>query len=676
MRVLVCAAAVYLIAPGHPDLMFGGLPLGQSGTVFLIALIGAWAWTRDVSGRTHSWPVATVGAAIALKLAFAWLAPHSGWLAHYYANDNFAPPAQRSLDFLDLPGTRIDRQLSFVDTEFPVHFFNDRAFSFGLRREATEAFSVHWRGYLHAEDRMVLEPASRGALEVIVDGQAAPPTVVIEPGEHLVEVKYQKPRGVEGLVRVLPRATNGALRQWRIGEVTPEPQPVSRRRLAGTLSAPALALHVIVLIAILAALGPALSVKASTAWRELRSNPVHGLHHWVAPVVLVGLLVQGLWKSRHLVDHVWTLTGGDDWLQFEVNARDVLLNGWLNDYGLTDGLPFFVYPGYGYFLAAVHAVTGETLAGAILANFAALAGATILAYLLARELVTPLAAYLAVAWLLMLEQLDFVRYYTVTLLSENLFLLLVAATLFALVRFMTGGRWSALVVSGICGGLATATRPTMLLFLPAAVVLLATDGMLRRKSRRGLIAATIVATTWMAAVGPFTLRNYLVTGRPVLVTEGQGQTFVRYNLPPGGKESNVKYYQGFDGSNISAIKTVLRILWDHPAYTLRQWGVKAGFSFGMVHWVDSKPHPELVLTSAMYFGALVMLASARTIPALAVHLFIATHLATLLLTTPWNYGYRMLLAMFMLMPIFAGALLAKPLEGWLRRSRPSWLAAT
>jgi hypothetical protein len=82
----------------------------------------------------------------------------------------------------------------------------------------------------------------------------------------------------------------------------------------------------------------------------------------------------------------------------------------------------------------------------------------------------------------------------------------------------------------------------------------------------------------------------------------------------------------------------------------------------------------LVLTSVLYLAAVVLLSSARTLPALLIHAFIATHLATLLLTAPWNYGYRMLLAMFLWMPVFAGALVAAPIERLLARRPIGWKA--
>lgn len=676
MKGLVFAAALYLIAPGHPDAFLNGLPLGQAGTSILILLIAAWAWTRG-SGSPRPRPVfvQVVVVAIVLKVAVSAVTLHSGWLAEYYANDQFTPPVQRSLDFRDLTATRIDRELRFVDTQFPVHFFNSVPFNFGVRREETEPFSVRWRGYVHNDEPLTLAAESRGDLEMLVDDRPADPTAAVGPGEHVIEVRYRKPRNTQGLVLVGPRDAGGSLREWRAGEVTPLPASASRRAMTRMLVVVAWVLHAIVAAVLIAGAGPSLAAKARAAWLMTRANPVQGLHHWVAPVVLVGLTAQGFWKSRHLVGHVWTLTGGDDWWAFESNARDVVLNGWLMNNGAATGGAFNVYPGYGYFLGAVHVLTGESLAGVVLANFVALAAATIFVYGLARMLTTPLAAYVAVGWVLALEQLDFVRYYTVTLLSENLFFLLVAATLYLLVRFTQSRGWWWLAGGAVCGGLATATRPTMLLYLPVVAVVIGGAVLVRDGWRRGAAAALLLATLWMIAISPITLRNYLVSGSPVLVTAGQGRTFLDYNLPPGGADQNLKYYQSFSGTNLSALKTLLWILWDHPEPTLRLWGFKVAFSLGMVHWMGNTPHPELVLTSVLYLTAIVLVPAARSSGALIVHAFVVTHLATLLLTTPWNYGYRMLLAMFMVMPIFVGALFARPLEAWLLRRRPAGSAA-
>src|SRR5688500_12871869 len=123
MRVLVFAAALYLLTPGHPDILLSGVPLGQTGAFLLVVLLVCWAWTRNVETRVPPSLVRGLGILIALKFAIALIAPHSGWLATYHAGQGKAT-MRRSADFFFSHATRIDKQLSFVDTEFPVHFFN------------------------------------------------------------------------------------------------------------------------------------------------------------------------------------------------------------------------------------------------------------------------------------------------------------------------------------------------------------------------------------------------------------------------------------------------------------------------------------------------------------------------------------------------------------------------
>jgi hypothetical protein len=674
MRAVVVAAALYLVAPGHPDVAGGGLPLGQTGTTLLILLVGVFFWLRHAPRvRTPPLLIGLAAALIGVKVAIAAVTPHSGWLASYYTDAQFTPPIQRSTDFRDLSATRIDRQLAFTDTEFPVHFFNGPGFNFGFRREVTEPFAAHWRGYLRNDEPLTAEVEARGTVEITVDGHLAPSLIAIDSGDHVIDVRYSKPRDTEGLLRVIPRDGSGS-REWGIGEVMPAPVSPAERSRAQTLAAVARVLPIPMIAIVAIGLGPAVAAMVRSSARRWPEHRIDALQPWVAPIVLIALLGQGLWKSRHLVDHVWTLTGGDDWWAFEVLARDALVNGWRVNLGQMHGGAFNTYPGYVYFLALVHWISGESLAGPILMNFVALAAATILVYATARRLLSPFTALFVLAMLLVIEQSAFVRYYTVTLLSENLFFVVAAATIYLLVRFEQERRWWALAAAGLCGGLATVTRPTMLLYLPAAAAIVLVESAIGVGWRRAIAVATVLAATWLLAVAPITFRNYVVSGRAVLVTEGQGRTFIDYNLPPGDSATHNKYYEAFTGSNLSAARTLLWILWEHPAATLRQWGEKLAFSLGMVHWKGSSPHPELLATSALYAAATVWVPGARTLPAMFVHAFIATHLATLLLSMPWNYGYRMLLAMFLVMPIFSAAVIARPLELWLRRRRSHWVA--
>jgi hypothetical protein len=203
------------------------------------------------------------------------------------------------------------------------------------------------------------------------------------------------------------------------------------------------------------------------------------------------------------------------------------------------------------------------------------------------------------------------------------------------------------------------TRPSMMLFLPLAALLLAAVEWKRSGLQRGTAAAALFVMLWMAVVVPVTIRNYIMSGDPVLITSGQGQTFIDYNLPSGDRH----YRLAFDGTMRSVATTLFQIFLDHPREFLSNLGTKLGFSLGMVHWMGSgiKPHPELLITTFAYLLALVVIPAARSVPALPVHLFVLTHLATLMLSMPSNYGYRLLLPMYLFMPAFAGVLAERAL---------------
>jgi hypothetical protein len=332
------------------------------------------------------------------------------------------------------------------------------------------------------------------------------------------------------------------------------------------------------------------------------------------------------------------------------------------------GQPFSLYPGYAYFVAFVHAVTGESLAGVVLVNFILLAAATLIAYRIGRKLFGPIAAIAGLGWLLLLEQADFVRYYTVTLFSENLYFVLATATVWFLMSHHSSGKRRDLVAAGALGALAAWTRPSIMLLLPFALIGIAYSRWRMGALRKVAIDALVFVASWMATIAPITIRNYVMSGNPVLLTSGQGATFVAYNMPVDDK----MYFQGFDGTLFNAAMILIRMFVDHPVISTLNYGRKLGFSLGMVHWLGGSGtiHPELVLTSIGYFGALLVLKPFRSMAAWPIHAFIVTHIATLLLTMPSNYGYRMILPSFMFMAIAAGAVAVAPIAARLQARWP------
>jgi 4-amino-4-deoxy-L-arabinose transferase-like glycosyltransferase len=87
-------------------------------------------------------------------------------------------------------------------------------------------------------------------------------------------------------------------------------------------------------------------------------------------------------------------------------------------------------------------------------------------------------------------------------------------------------RWSFIVGAGLCMGLATLTQPAYMLF-PAVIF---SVEMLRRKKCLRAIGRTVVfSIALVAAILPWTYRNYLVFHRMVLISTNGGSVFYRAN---------------------------------------------------------------------------------------------------------------------------------------------------
>jgi hypothetical protein len=89
-------------------------------------------------------------------------------------------------------------------------------------------------------------------------------------------------------------------------------------------------------------------------------------------------------------------------------------------------------------------------------------------------------------------------------------------------------RWSFVIAAGVCMGFAALTQPGYLLF-PAVVFgfeMLRAKGLLRATGR-----TMVFSIAMLAAVLPWTYRNYLVFHRTVLISTNGGSVFYRANNP-------------------------------------------------------------------------------------------------------------------------------------------------
>jgi len=659
----VLGVLAYVFAPGHPGVPDHGAPIGPLAAAVLAPVLFAVAfwWRADVSRPKLTRIAIVIWVCALLKLAIGIAAPTEGWLASQYANDALQPPIRRSTEFNLLDATRIDRTIQFREDQFPVYFLNEADFNRGLRREVDEPFSIRWIGHIDrpSAGAVRLSLAARGALEAKIDGvstttlAALPPasgqadaTVPLAPGPHVVEITYRKPAVVHPLVEVSARDGSG-----RLVPVTPYPVSASRMLAGHVLTYPAWVLHAAVAGLTIAAL--IVLYRASPLVWTLTGD---GGARTADLGMFAIFFLQGLIRSAPFIDRTWRLSGGDDWLAYEASAREIVTGGILMTYGepLGHGGPYFYYPLYSYFIALIHTLIGEDLFGVIFVQFLILAITGVVVHRTATMLFGRDVALWALVVLLAELQLDFVRYYTVTLLSENLYVLPVALTVYFLVWFAQSRSPAALILAGLSGGIAALTRPSMMMFLPLSMVLVAIVE--RRGGERfteAMRSMLVYGAAFMAMVLLATIRNYVVSGQAVLITAGQGGTFIEYNAPT--TSAIAAYKSAWTGTMASAAWILMRIFIEHPIAYLAGAFTKVMFSVGMTQWMGQRIHPELVVPSAGYLLAFVFCPQARRLAAWPAHLFVISHLASLTLTLPGRYGYRLILPNYLFFAIFAAA---------------------
>lgn len=661
--LIAAVVTLYLLLPGPSQSLLGSWPLTPAGVAALIVALGTLAlvWQSGRHRRRPAGWMLGLGALLLLRVAAGSAETPSGWQARYYNNAEWAGQPEWSSDFRLENATRIDPALSFAGTEFPTYYLNDPRFTAGVFREVTEPMTVEWSGAFDAPARMdvAFDVRAKGPVSIAFDG-AAPVfsgdagngLQSVDAGRHSVIVRYLKPADISGELHVSLRGPGGD--EIAVVPTTAGADAVWPRYLAAGLDIIAIALLVAVACAAL-----------RDAW--MHSQRVDAL---VGAGLVAALGVQGFVAARPMIGRFMSLSGGDDWLGFESRARDILQHGVLMTLGrpLGEGVAYFYHPFYSYVLALAHALAGESLFGPIVMHFVVLAVTAFVMWRFARDLFGTVAASFGLAGLLVVFEIDFIRYYTITLLSENFYILTVTLCLRAFAGWAQSGATRYLVLAGIWAGLSAVTRPAMMMFfVPAMVVVLAIAAQ-RRFPIAPLRAAVVLAASWLVVVAPFTLRNWVVARKLVLISDSLGGGFIVHALPR--HIDPAPYMHGYGGGVIDSAGVLWRILLDHPGEVLSLQLQKLGFTLGMVHWFgDYRPHPELVAVTALYLVMIAVSPAMRGMALWPVHAFVLAHVASMGLTSPWNYGYRLILPPYVYTTTFAAAAAVAWLAPMLQRRR-------
>lgn len=631
-----------------------GVPLG---TLDAVILFGIW-WARR--RLASNWIVV---AALVLKMAAAPLLLPRGFSASYFANESFALPLERSVEYRGEDATRVDRRLAFGREgvpDLPLFFFDDfRRFNFYQRGEPRRyelPFSVVWEGYAWVEEgeraRTFYLEASAMHASLELDGATV---LELTPGAGAVSTTQLYPKGWRHVV-VRASAGPAASRDFEAGSADRAfgAEPVYRAPASRTAMVVdrliRVASHAIDLLLLVTLAWAVAGAVARPSWMS------------VASVLAMG---EALWFAAPAAGRLILQPGGDDSLTYQTYARDIVMNGPLMLLGAPVGQaePFYYQPLYSYFLAVVHLLFGDDLFGLYLLQRLSLAIVAGCTWWTARTLYGHRAGRAAiVAGILFLY--GWVDPWARTLWTEVLFVALTSGWTCLLIRLAApdAGRQTA-IAAGLVGGAAVLTRSTLLLAFAVVIPLLI---FARRRIRHSASPVLVMLMIAAAVISLATIRNWIASGRAVPITTSFGINLYLGNSPPARLPVHADHqiYRWIDADENT--QQVIEYGLHEPRDFAANLRNKTLYAFGVFEpLVPAAGYsPVLILTwMAAMLGAAVAVKTpppatlaplARLIPA-AVSLSL---LASVILIFPSHF--RLILPGYVLLLPYIAALAARP----------------
>ena len=660
----------YVLLPIRGWGLLSGRPLGGMGALALAAFCWLW-WER----RSLPLGALAIVALIAKLVAGTTLIVPRGFNGLYYANESFSGSREPATVEGSPPFTRIDDRLSFSpeETGLPMYFFNDsQRFNFYAANEPIRdqlPVSAIWSGWLQVDrpgtHRLYVRTGG-ARVELAVGGFAAtvPATVKYWVGYARLDSGFQP-------IRVRLSVPAGPAKRLEAGwTVDGREEPFDRRVV---FSAPPVRSAVAadrVVNAAAVALDLFLCASAAIlllrivirACRRLADTPDA---RDAVTLAWALVLVDAFLFAVPVLHKMVVLTGGDDPMVYETQARDIALHGIWMPMGsaLGHGQPFYFQPLYNYFLAAAHWLLGESLDGVWIVQ-RLLAGATVVALWRTSALILGERigyAGLVAAVVVVYEKM---AGWSAVALSEMLFGPVVCFWALMLTRIAARGDASPIgaAFTGIVGGLATMTRSTLIVAWPFIAVLIARALRGSRRALRltGVLVVALVMTTSLA-----TVRNWVVA-RQLVVVASSGPINLQIGNQPSepitvpADRQRLYTRLGLD----PRVQGVIEYARQRPGPFFDGWRKKAAYAMGSYStlWPDKglgRSTFYMTVFGLSALGALLVLsrrvAGSAPRPAVWIPLCLAlAHFAALVAIFPFVYYDRMLLPFYALVTPYVG----------------------
>ena len=196
-------------------------------------------------------------------------------------------------------------------------------------------------------------------------------------------------------------------------------------------------------------------------------------------------------------------------------------------YVAANGAPTAFWPvGYPAFLSAIYTVFGHSWLAAGVANALLGSISVALTYRLAREFLPCRPSILAAALMALIP--SHIVSFTAVLLTQSLHTVFVLLILIAILHLTRSPNWRRATILGLVIGVGVYVRPIMLLFPSVVFILLF---MRECKLGRALALSCTVLAVALLVILPWTTRNFLVMGEPILTATNGCYNFYVGNGP-------------------------------------------------------------------------------------------------------------------------------------------------